>query len=395
MNHTILVLGAGTGGLVAAKELSVLLRKQIQTKSVRILVFEKESKFVFAPSLLWVMVGKRTPSQIYTNTSDYKVSGTKLIIGELQAVDPVSLTVRIGSAEQEGPNQDFTGTYMIVALGAEQAAQHGMSNFGHDLYTLSGATNLYAKLKEFKGGKIALVVPSLPFKCPAAPYEAAMLINDYIHKSGLSGVTEISLFTPEVGPMGVAGADISNGVSQLITSKGIKYFPQHTLSGADKSELHFSNGMSSGYDLLAFTPTHICPRVVRNSPLVSDSGWIDVDRHTFETEFKNVYAIGDVTNVPLEMGKPLPKAGVFAHGQAKVVAQRIASAIIGRPTSEKFDGFGQCFLETGAGKAGYAKGDFYASPAPSIKMKSPGFTPHWLKIGFEKYWFYKYLNRIR
>ena len=41
-----------------------------------------------------------------------------------------------------------------------------------------------------------------------------------------------------------------------------------------------------------------------------------------------VFAIGDVTTIPIAGGKFLPEAGVFAHGQAEVVAQRISAATL-------------------------------------------------------------------
>jgi len=33
-----------------------------------------------------------------------------------------------------------------------------------------------------------------------------------------------------------------------------------------------------------------------------------------ETQFLAVYAIGGAISVPLKIGQPLPKVGVFAHG---------------------------------------------------------------------------------
>jgi NADPH-dependent 2,4-dienoyl-CoA reductase/sulfur reductase-like enzyme len=75
-----------------------------------------------------------------------------------------------------------------------------------------------------------------------------------------------------------------------------------------------------------------------------------------------VFAIGDVTGIPLEMGKPLPKAGVFAAPQAKVVAHNITHTVTGEGEPASFDGHGECFIETGAGKAGFGAGDFYAAP---------------------------------
>lgn len=60
---------------------------------------------------------------------------------------------------------------------------------------------------------------------------------------------------------------------------------------------------------------------------------MSVDRHTRHTRWPHVYAIGDVVSIPLAVGKPLPKAGVFAHKEAKVVAENIAHDIVGGPST--------------------------------------------------------------
>jgi sulfide:quinone oxidoreductase len=99
-----------------------------------------------------------------------------------------------------------------------------------------------------------------------------------------------------------------------------------------------------------------------------------------------VYAIGDVAGIPLKMGKPLPKAGVFAHAQASVVAANLARAITGKGKSASFDGEGECFIEVGDGRAGFGKGNFYAEPTPQVKMHPPGRHWHAAKVLFEKDW---------
>jgi sulfide:quinone oxidoreductase len=378
MSRTILVLGAGTGGIISAKELS----KKVGNKA-KIILFEKEEKNVFAPSLLWLMVGKRKPKQVYRNTRKITGTGIDVIIGNIDKVDPEQISVTVN-------DEKYKGDYMVISLGVEQTEEHNLNKYGHDFYTLDGATNFNEKLQNFKGGKIAVLVPSLPFKCPAAPYEAAMLVASFIRKKVLIGKTDISLYTPEPGPMGVAGKELSGAVRDMVEMKGINYFPEHQLVSATEKTLTFSNGKTSGYDLLAFTPKHQCPSVIKESKLVGKSGWIEVDRHTMETNFANVYAIGDITFIPLEMGKPLPKAGVFAHYQAESVAHNIAQKIAGKTPDKIFNGEGQCFLELGDGKAGYAGGNFYGSPLPVVKLKKPGFIWHWTKIWFEKYWFFKH-----
>lgn len=390
MSKTILVLGAGTGGIVTAKELSNKAGNDGEVNPVKIILFEKEEKNVFAPSLLWLMVGKRKPQQVYRSTKKLAGAGVEVVIGEIEKVNPESISVTVKGKE-------YKGDYMVISLGVEQTPEHNLNKFGFDFYTVEGAAAFNEKLQNFKGGKIAVVVPSLPFKCPAAPYEAAMLIASFIHKKALSSKTEISLYTPEPGPMGVAGKELSGAVKQMVESKGIKYFPEHQITSATEKTLTFANlpaGQASGktaeYDLLAFTPKHQCPAVISKTNLIGKSGWIEANRNTMETQFPNVYAIGDITFIPLEMGKPLPKAGVFAHYQAETVANNIAQNIYGKNDFKIFSGEGQCFLEMGNGKAGYAGGNFYGSPLPVVKMKKPGFFWHWAKVWFEKYWWFKY-----
>jgi sulfide:quinone oxidoreductase len=110
-----------------------------------------------------------------------------------------------------------------------------------------------------------------------------------------------------------------------------------------------------------------------------------------ETRFPHVYAIGDVVSIPLKLGKPLPKAGVFAHREAEVVAQNIVASITSRPTSERFDGHGECFLEIGGRKAAFAAGDFYAEPRPVVKLHPPGRRWHLGKVLLEKSWLHRKL----
>jgi len=378
MSKTILVLGAGTGGIITAKELS----KKVGNRA-KIILFEKEEKNVFAPSLLWLMVGKRKPKQVFRNTRKIRGAGIEVVIGEIEKVNPKQISVTV-------KGQEYNGNYMVISLGVEQVTEHNLNNYGHDFYRLNGATKINEKLQNFKGSKIAVLVSSLPFKCPAAPYEAAFLIASYIRSRGLSNRTEISLYTPEPGPMGVAGKELSGAVRQMVEMKGIKFFPEYQITAATESILTFNNGNTAEYDLLIFTPKHQCPTVISKTDLVGKSGWIEVHRNTMETQFPNVYAIGDITYIPLEVGKPLPKAGVFAHYQAETVAHNIIQKIEGKNDIKTFNGDGQCFVEIGNGKAGYASGDFYGSPLPIVKMKNPSYFWHWTKVWFEKYWFYKY-----
>jgi sulfide:quinone oxidoreductase len=82
----------------------------------------------------------------------------------------------------------------------------------------------------------------------------------------------------------------------------------------------------------------------------------------------------------------LPKAGVFAHSQAIFISEIIAAKILGKESKEIFCGDGFCMLEAGEELAGFAYGDFYASPHPDVKMKQLGKSWHLGKVLFEKWW---------
>jgi sulfide:quinone oxidoreductase len=130
---------------------------------------------------------------------------------------------------------------------------------------------------------------------------------------------------------------------------------------------------------------------VRESGLANESGWIPVHRETMATSMPGIFAVGDVTTIPLSVGKPLPKAGVFAHAQAEVVAWNIAREWAGDAGRRAFDGHGQCFVETGDGRAGVGAGNFYGEPRPQVRLRAPSRIWHWTKVAFEKWWFARWM----
>ena len=219
-----------------------------------------------------------------------------------------------------------------------------------------------------------------------------MLLEYDLRKRKIRDAVQLDLYSPEPGPMGVAGPEVSAQVRHMVEAKYIGYHPEHAVAKVDASNkcIHFANGAQAEFDLLAYVPPHCAPGVVIDAGLTGESGWVPVDRSTLATKFPDVYAIGDVTGIKLAIGKPLPKAGVFAHGEAEVVAHNLICEITGKGAPKNFDGHGECFLETGDGKAGLGRGNFYAEPAPQIKFSQPGRTLHLGKVAFEKYWLFEW-----
>ena len=380
---TALILGGGIGGIVAATRL-----RQRLAPEHRVVLVEKEADHVFSPSLLWLMLGRRRPGQISRPIAALAKRGIEIVRGSIERIDPATRTVRVNGAE-------IAGDPMIVALGAELAPEliPGLAQAGHNFYTLSGSQSLCSALPKLSKGRLIVLVAAMPFKCPAAPNEAAMLLEYDCRRRGVREDVQVDLYTPEPGPMPVAGPEVSAALRQMVETKGIGYHPGHAVTSVDpaKRRLAFANGAEADFNLLAYLPPHRAPKVVREAGMCGESGWVPVDRNTLETKFPGVYAIGDVTGIMLtSIGKPLPKAGVFAHNQAEVVAHNIVRAITGQGEQRRFSGDGECFVETGDGRAAFGSGNFYADPAPAIRLKGPSMMLHLGKVIYEKFWLYRH-----
>ena len=388
---TILILGGGVGGLVTANE----LRQQLQTEH-RIILIDQQAKHLHNPSLLWLMLGWREPQQIQADLSKLSGQGIDFRQTEILAINPEARKVKVTL------DTEYSADYLVVALGAKPAPEltPGFAEAAQTPYTLEGASRLRDALREFKGGRIVVAVTGLPYRCPAAPYETAIMIHAYLKRRGLREKTDLQMITPEGMPMGTAGPEMADAVKSLLDESGIPYRPLTGTQSVDtaSSELVLENGERVPFDLLVGVAPHRSPKIVRESGLANDAGWIPVDVNTLATRYENVYALGDVTTIPLpgrfnpEKPLVLPKAGVFAHKQAEVIAHNLVVEITGKGKSQLFDGFGGCFIELGDGRAGYGEGNFYDPQAPAVTLRPPARRWHWIKELIEKYWLWRWFS---
>ena len=196
--------------------------------------------------------------------------------------------------------------------------------------------------------------------------------------------------------MPVAGPVLGDAVKAMLKDRDIGYHPKVNLESIDpdRNELRFKDGAIAPFDLLVAVPPHRPPQALEKSGLGDETGWVPVDPLTLETKYENVYAIGDVTKIILSNGKPLPKAGVFAHAEAKVVAQNIAAIILKTESSTEFNGLGSCWIEMGNGIAALANGNFYAKPDPLVELRHPRRLWHWGRGLFESYWLGDGLSKV-
>src|SRR3989304_2435632 len=145
---TIIILGGGTGGLVTANELS----KKAGNKA-KIILIDKNKNHVFAPSFLYLMLGKRQAERIQKPLSLLKKKGIEFINDEIVRIDHKNKQVKTRK-------QNFHYDYLIISLGAELAPQNlsGLAKSGHNLYDLKEVEKLRDNLNKFTGGRVAIVI---------------------------------------------------------------------------------------------------------------------------------------------------------------------------------------------------------------------------------------------
>jgi sulfide:quinone oxidoreductase len=373
MGKRILILGAGFGGLAAATE----LRKSLEPDH-RVIVIDKKKSFMMGLVKLWILDGSRRLEESQTPLDGLNAKGIEYLNDEVDKID-------LASSRVQARNHGWLEyDYLIVALGAELAPDRvaGFAGRGCNLYDAQQIPSLREKLLGLQRGKVAIAIMGMPYKCPPAPYEASLLIDNMLTRHGTRSNIEIDFYAPAPVALPVAGPQISANVVEMLSQRGIQFHPSHKLKSVTDDKLEFENGSNADYDVLVGIPPHKVPEIVKSSGL-AEGEWVAIDRNTMKTKFKNVFAIGDVTEIKLG-ALALPKAGVFAEEQAKVAARQIIDEISGRPAIARFAGLGYCFMDVGNGRAGYLEGDFFNPAGPSLRLKAPSEQNFQKKQDFER-----------
>lgn len=351
----IVVLGAGFGGL----ELTALLSEEAG-EDLDIVLIDKAEGFVFGFSKLDVMFGRELPQAVLNPFADIVKPGVRFVRTTVRAIDP-------GTRSVTTDDGTFDADILVVALGADLHPEltPGLVEGGHEFYSVAGAFALRDVLAAFPGGNVVVGLTSTPYKCPPAPSETALLVHDLLTSRGIRDVSTITLITPLPSPV-PPSPDASRMLLGAFDERGITFMPDRLVRGLDPERrvALLSDDTALPYDLFLGVPVHRAPAVVTESGLAVD-GWIPVDPLTLETAFPGVYAVGDVTSVGT------PKAGVFAEGQAAVVARRIIAQVRNEDQSATYDGHGICYMEVGRDQVAKVDVTFMAGQRPTGGLEGP------------------------
>ena len=355
METRVVVLGAGFGGLELATILSEALGDDVD-----VTLIDKNDAFVFGYAKLDVMFGRTTPDAVRLEYRDIAKPGVRFLQQTITAIDPEARSVTTDGGVHEA---DF----LVVSLGADYDfdATPGLAEGGNEFYSVGGAERLSELLPTFSHGRAIVGVCGAPFKCPPAPSEAALLLDDYLSVRGVRDDCEISIVIPFGSPV-PPSPDTSSALVAAFAERAIEFVPARRVSSLDSARrvAVLDDGSEMPYDLFLGVPKHRAPDVVVASGMTED-GYVPVNPKTLETRFPGVYAVGDVASIGV------PKAGVFAEGAARVVAASLIAGLRGGQQPRAYDGLGSCYIEFGAGRVGRVDVDFLSGPKPTGTFQEP------------------------
>jgi sulfide:quinone oxidoreductase len=387
MSHRIVILGAGTGGTLAANRMH-----KLYGDAAEITVIDRDDRHLYQPGLLFVPFDLADPDELVRSRKAQLHGGIDFLLADIDRVETAENMVYLAG----GDSVEYD--VLVVATGAHLLPEEteGLTGPGWGekiltFYSLEGATALRDVLKQFDRGRLVLNMVDLPIKCPVAPLEFCFLADWYLRKRGVRDDVELVYATPLDGAFTKPIA--SERLGTLLEQKGIVLETEFAAGQVDgqAGRLISWDEREVEFDLLVSIPLHGGAPWVSNSPGLGDEfGFVPSDKTTLQsTAAPNVFAIGDATNLPTS------KAGSVTHFEGDTLVENIRRFIGGEALEGSFDGHANCFIETGFHKALLIDFNYDVEPLPG-RFPEPHIGPlpllkesrlnHMAKLAFQ--WIY-------
>ncbi len=368
----ILVVGGGTGGTILANNLARRLSAETDSGKVRLTMLSASDRHMYQPGLLYVAFGQMSPDQLYRDQASLLEPAIEF------HVDPVEQFQLDQNRVKTASGKIHEYDMLVIATGSRMVPSEtpGLTEGAEFFYTEESAMKMFKRLREFQGGKVAIVV-GLPHKCPIAPVEVTFSLHDYFKSRGIRDKVQIKYYYPINRIHSIE--NVAKWATPEFKRIGVEYETLFNMREVDVKNkvVKSEEGSEAHYDLLIAIPEHRGMEVVERDKLGED-GWIPTDRQKLSmVGHDNVFVLGDTTNLPVS------KTGSAAHFQAEVLAENMASIVkIGSPVRD-YDGKVYCFIEAGHDRATYAMFNYFNPP----DLKPPSKPMHWFKVAYNQmYW---------
>jgi len=384
----IVVLGGSFGGLTAAFEVKRLLGNKAD-----VTVVSDDDRFVFLPSLPWLIMGWRKPEDITLKVGDIlKPKGIEFVHDAAKQIDADSS--KVVTSQGKELSYDFlvisTGPHLsfdeIPGLGPDK---------GHTdcTFTLDHAVKTAQTWKRIVENPGPIVVGSSQMvSCFGPSYELAFEMDAELRRRKMRHKVPIVYLTsePYLGHMGVGGLGNSKTfIEYEFAERDIKPLVSQAIQEVAPGEIRLKDGNKIPFKLAMIAPPFKgVPAVM---PLGNPRGFIPVDKNYRHTKHKNIFAIGVAMAIAPPEATPVPtgvpKTGFMTVKMAKTAASTIASDITGKipPVPDELGVV--CLMDMG-NTAAFMKAYPVLPPRQSSYMKK-AIWAKWMKVRFEKYFLWK------
>lgn len=372
-SYPIVIIGAGAGGIAVAASI------KSRSPESDIVIIEPNEIHYYQPG--WTLVGRGvfTPEQTVKTTASVIPNGVKWLKAAAAAFIPDENVVIIDGC------RTVKYEHLVVCPGikldwhkidglSETLGENGVtSNYRYDL-----APYTWELVQNLKHGKAVFSQPPMPIKCAGAPQKAMYLSSDYWFKNKVINNINIAFYNK---------GDVLFGVKEYVPAL-LEYIKKYSVNTHFGHELIAVDGKQKiatfkvvegeneslqtvKFDMLHVVPPQSAPDFIKVSPLVDESGWIDVDQFTLQhKKFSNIFALGDATNAPNA------KTAAAARMQAPVVATNLLYARGLSKHQAIYNGYGSCPLTVEVGKVvlaefGYGGKVMNSFPSWFINGKQP------------------------
>jgi sulfide:quinone oxidoreductase len=372
MSARVVILGGGLAGTIVANGLVRRLGEELRCGAVKITVIGNSAKHMYQPGLLYIPFGRAREQELFREEREVLDRRVSFVIDAAKRIDVGSNRIETAS----GRTYDYD--YLVIATGSRIAPEMipGLKEGAHQFYDLEGARKLRVALEQFTGGRIVINV-NPPHKCPVAPLEMTLMLDEHLRGRGLEGKFEL-VYTYPIGRLH-ALEPLAVWALPEFERRGVKYQTFFNTEKVDPATRTITSeeGDSFNYDLLITVPPHRGAQVIEDSG-IGRNGWVPTDPKTLLLEgSKNVFVVGDTTNIPIS------KAGSTSHFQADTVVENLVLLIQENRWARDYDGKVFCFIETGLNSGTYIWFNYNTPPRPS----PPTQAMHWFKLAYNRmYW---------
>lgn len=330
----VVIIGAGFGGLAAAKALA--------NKPVQVTVLDRENHHLFQPLLYQVAAAGLSPANIAQPVRSI-LRGKKnveVLMAEVSAIDVAAKTVTAGG-------RDLAFDYLIVATGARHSyfGHPEWEEFAPGLKSLDDALDIRRRLLlAFEKAEVTTdpvererLLTFVVVGAGPTGVEMAGAISEIARETMLSDFRNID--PKEAQVILLDAADRVLPVFDPKLSKSAEYQLRNlkvtvklgvAVKGVDAEGVTTANGVIRARTVIWAAGNSASPLVKQLPGTLDRAGRMQVTPELHLPDHPHVFVIGDTAHCLGKDGKPLPGVSPVAMQQGKLAAKNILSVIAGK-----------------------------------------------------------------